>query len=88
VAPVQATVPGYLLQSWFVVVAPVGTPKPIVDGISAAIDAHLKRPGVAERLRTLGAIPIGGAPEVLTLHLAAEQARYRDVIARANIKPE
>ena len=88
VAPVQATVPGYLLQSWFVVVAPAGTPKPIVDRISAAIDAHLKRPAVAERLRTLGAMPIGGAPEVLAQHLAAEQARYRDVTARADIKPE
>jgi tripartite-type tricarboxylate transporter receptor subunit TctC len=81
-------VPGYLLQSWFVVVAPAGTPKPIVDRISAAIDAHLKRPGVAERLRTLGAIPIGGAPEVLAQHLTSEQARYRDVTTRANIKPE
>jgi DNA-binding ferritin-like protein len=43
---------------------------------------------VAERLRTLGAIPIGGAPEVLAQHLTSEQARYRDVTTRANIKPE
>jgi tripartite-type tricarboxylate transporter receptor subunit TctC len=69
-------------------VAPAGTPKPIVGRISAAIDAYLKRPAVIERMRALGAIPVGGAPEVLAQHLTAEQARYRDVIARANIKPE
>ncbi|HVF63353.1 MAG TPA: tripartite tricarboxylate transporter substrate binding protein [Casimicrobiaceae bacterium] len=88
IAPVQATVPGFVLDSWFVVVAPAGTPKPVVDRISAAIDAHLKEPRVAERLRELGAIPIGGPPERLAAHLKSEQARFRDVIARTNIKAE
>ena len=88
VAPVAATVPGYLMPSWFVVVAPSGTPKPIVDRISAAIDAYLKKPEVAERLRTLGAVPVGGPPERLAQHLKSEQARYREMITRANIKPE
>jgi tripartite-type tricarboxylate transporter receptor subunit TctC len=88
VAPVATTVSGYLLPSWFVVVAPAGTPKPIIDRVSAAIDAHLKQPGTAERLRTLGAIPVGGPAERLAQHLKAEQARYRDVISRTNIKPQ
>jgi tripartite-type tricarboxylate transporter receptor subunit TctC len=88
VAPVRASVPGYVLNSWFVVVAPTGTPKPIVDRISAAIDAYLKQPEAAERLRTLGAIPVGGPAERLAEHLKYEQARYRDVIARTGIKPQ
>jgi tripartite-type tricarboxylate transporter receptor subunit TctC len=88
VAPVSATVPGYLMPSWFVVVAPANTPKAIVDRISGAIDAHLRKPDVAERLRALGAIPVGGSPERLAQHLKAEQARYRDVISRTSIKPE
>ena len=88
VAPVNATVPGYTLDSWFVVVAPAGTPKPILDRLSAAIDTHLRQPQVAERLRDLGAIPVGGPPERLAEHLRAEQARFRDVISRTNIKPE
>jgi tripartite-type tricarboxylate transporter receptor subunit TctC len=86
VAPVQATVPGYVLVSWFVVVAPAGTPKPVVDRLSAAIDAYIRQPAVDERLRGLGAIPVGGPPEVLARHLESEQARYRDVISHANIK--
>ena len=88
VAPVLATVPGYLLPSWFVVVAPAGTPKPIIDRISTAIDAHLKQAGTAERLRALGAIPVGGPAEQLANHLKSEQARYRDVISKTGIKPQ
>lgn len=88
IAPVQTTVPGYLLPSWFVVVAPAGTPQPIIDRISAAINAHIKQPGTAERLRALGAIPVGGPAERLAEHLKSEQARYRDVISRTSIKPQ
>jgi tripartite-type tricarboxylate transporter receptor subunit TctC len=88
VAPVSATVPGYVLNSWFVVVAPAGTPKPIVDRMSAIIDAYIKQPDVAARLVELGAIPVGGPPERLAGHLKSEQTRFRDVIAKTNIKPE
>ncbi len=88
VAPVGATVPGYVLSSWFVVVAPASTPKPIIDRISALIDAYLKQPETAERMRTLGAIPVGGPAERLAEHLKSEQARFRDVILRTSIKPQ
>jgi tripartite-type tricarboxylate transporter receptor subunit TctC len=88
VAPVNATVPGYSLNSWFVVVAPAGTPKAIIDRTSAAIDAYIKQPEVAAKLRELGAIPVGGPPERLAEHLKVEQARFREVIARTNLKPE
>jgi tripartite-type tricarboxylate transporter receptor subunit TctC len=88
VAPVNATVPGYSLNSWFVVVAPAGTPKAIIDRTSAVIDAYIKQPEVAAKLRELGAIPVGGPPERLAEHLKVEQARFREVIARTNLKPE
>ena len=88
VAPVSAAVPGFSLDSWFVIVAPAATPKAIVDRISAAIDAYIKQPAVAARLRDLGAIPIGGPPARLASHLATEQKRFADVIARTGIKPE
>jgi tripartite-type tricarboxylate transporter receptor subunit TctC len=88
VAPVSATVPGYVLNSWFVVVAPAGTPKPIIDRASAIIDAYIKQPEVAAKLTELGAVVIGGPPERLASHLKTEQARFRDVIAKTSLKPE
>ena len=88
VPPVARDVPGYVLPSWFVVVAPAGTPKPIVDRISAAIDAHLKQPATAERLRALGAVAVGGPADRLARHLKSEQARFGEVIGRTGIKPQ
>lgn len=84
VRPVRETVPGYLLPSWFVVVAPAGTPQPIVDKISGVIDAFEKEPATIEKFRALGAVPVGGPAERLAKHLKAEQARYGDVLK--NIK--
>ena len=88
VAPVSAAIPGFSLNSWFVVVAPAGTPKAIVDHTSAAIDAYIKQPAVAAKLRDLGAIPVGGPPERLAAHLATEQKRFGEVIAKTGLKPE
>jgi tripartite-type tricarboxylate transporter receptor subunit TctC len=88
VAPVGAAVPGFVLNSWFVVVAPAGTPKAIVDRVSAVIDAYIKQPAVAAKLRELGAAPVGGPPERLAAHLKSEQTRFADVIAKTGLKPE
>ncbi|ETF03944.1 ABC transporter substrate-binding protein [Advenella kashmirensis W13003] len=82
VAPVGKSVPGYVLQSWFVIVAPAATPKPVVDRLSATIDAYMKEPAVHEQFQKLGATPVGGPPERLAKQLASEQTRYRDVMAK------
>ncbi len=80
VRPVGETVPGYVLPSWFVVVAPAGTPKEIVDRISKEIDAFEREPATLERFKALGAVPVGGPAERLAEHLRAEQARYAEVM--------
>ena len=77
-----------MLNSWFVVVAPAGTPRPIVDRTSAAIDAYINQPEVAAKLRDLGAIPVGGPPARLAEHLKSEQVRFADVITKTGLKPE
>ena len=80
VQAVGATVPGYLMPSWFVIVAPAGTPAAITERLSTAIDNFEKNPSTIERFRALGAIPVGGPPERLATHLKAEQERYGKVL--------
>lgn len=82
IAPVGKSVPGYVLQSWFVIVAPAATPKPVVDRLSSAIDAYIKEPAVLEQFQKLGATPIGGPPERLNRQLASEQKRFAEVLAK------
>lgn len=80
VAPVSQTVPGYLLPSWFVIVAPAGTPPEVTARIARAIDDFEKKPATIERFKAMGAIPVGGTPDRLAQHLKAEQTRYADVL--------
>jgi tripartite-type tricarboxylate transporter receptor subunit TctC len=80
---VASAVPGYEASSWFVVMAPARTPDPIVRKLSAEIDKILKKTAVVERFKTLGADPVGGTPEQLGKHIAAETTKWREV-ARAS----
>jgi tripartite-type tricarboxylate transporter receptor subunit TctC len=83
VPTVASLVPGYEASSWFVVMAPAGTPEPIVRRLSSEVDKLLRKPVVLERMKALGADPVGGTPEQLAAHLAAEVKKWRDV-ARAS----
>jgi tripartite-type tricarboxylate transporter receptor subunit TctC len=76
VRPVAETVPGYLMPSWFVLVAPAGTPKEVTEKISKAVDNFEKQPATIEKFRALGAVPVGGPPERLAAHLKSEQERF------------
>lgn len=81
VKPVNETVPGFILPSWFVVVAPAGTPKDVVDRISGVIDAYIKEPATVAKLKSLGAVPVGGPPEKLDALLKSERVRFGKLLS-------
>ena len=86
VPTVASAVPGYEASSWFVVVAPAGTPEPIVARLSGEIDKLLKKPAVLERMKQLGADPVGGTPQQLARHLASETNKWREVARLSGAK--
>jgi tripartite-type tricarboxylate transporter receptor subunit TctC len=86
VPTVASVVKGYEASSWFVVVAPAGTPEPVVNRLSGEIDKILKKPAVLERMKTLGAEPVGGTPQALARHIAAETDKWRDVARLSGAK--
>ena len=86
VPTVASVVKGYEASSWFVVVAPAGTPEPVVNRLSGEIDKILKKPAVLERMKTLGAEPVGGTPQALARHIAAETEKWRDVARLSGAK--
>jgi tripartite-type tricarboxylate transporter receptor subunit TctC len=75
-------------SSWTALYAPAGTPAEIVRRISAEVDAALKKPAVAQRLKELGAVPVGGPPERLAQFQRAELEKWRKVVKAAGGKPE
>jgi tripartite-type tricarboxylate transporter receptor subunit TctC len=55
--------PGFNVLTWNGLVAPAGTPKPIVDLLAREISAAVKDPKFIERLETYGVDPVGNTPE-------------------------
>jgi tripartite-type tricarboxylate transporter receptor subunit TctC len=86
VPTVASVVNGYEASSWFVVVAPAGTPEPVVNRLASEIDKTLKKPALLERMKTLGAEPVGGTPQALARHIAAETDKWREVARLSGAK--
>jgi tripartite-type tricarboxylate transporter receptor subunit TctC len=63
IPPIARTVRGYEFDSWFGLLAPARTPKPVIDRINAAVAKLLKTPAILERLASQGVEPRPLAPE-------------------------
>ena len=82
----EAGLPDYQLSIWSAVFAPKGTPKPIADKLSAALDKALDDPAVVKRLTDLGgAVPAKAerGPEHLESVLKADIARWNPILKQA-----
>jgi tripartite-type tricarboxylate transporter receptor subunit TctC len=86
VPAIASVLPGYEAEAWFVLVAPAGTPQPIIDKLSAEVDRILKKPEVAERFAKLGATPVGGTPKQLGDFIAAETRKWQQVVNASGAK--
>ena len=80
--------PGYEGILWIGMVAPAGTPRPVIDKLAAAAMRAVRAPEVAERLRRDGVDPVGGTPAEFAALIAREIAQWREVIAAAKITAE
>ena len=81
--------PGYSMDVWLGVMAPAGTPRPIVDRLSAEINKIVRDPQVVkDRLSPVGLEPLGSTPEKMLEVMLSELAKYQKVAKAANIKPE
>lgn len=81
-------IPGFDFAFTIVVMAKTGTPAAAINKVSDAVAAAIKRPDVAEHLRTAGVEPIGGSPAELAKAMQAEGARVASAAKRANLKAE
>ncbi len=84
--PIASILPGYAAESWFVLMAPAGTPPAIVNRVSAEVDKILKKPEIIERFKGLGAEPVGGTPEQLGQFIAAETSKWSQVVKSSGAK--
>jgi tripartite-type tricarboxylate transporter receptor subunit TctC len=79
-------VPGFSALAWWGVIAPAGTPAPIVRRMHEELAKALRNPAVAEKLTAQGMDIDGGGPEELDRFLRGEIARWAKVVAENRIK--
>jgi tripartite-type tricarboxylate transporter receptor subunit TctC len=79
---------GYQATTWFGVLAPAGTPKPIIARLNAELAKAVNSPEVLEFLRAEGAEPIGGTPDQFRTFLRAEVERWAPVVKAAGAKAD
>lgn len=73
-------------SSWAMFLAPAGTPKEIIDRLSAEVAKALKDPGLRQRFAELAVIPVGTSPADTARFLADEVEKWRKVITAAGVK--
>jgi tripartite-type tricarboxylate transporter receptor subunit TctC len=84
----EAGMPALQSAAWFAFAAPPRTPAAIASRIQQSVAAVLRDPAVAERLRGLGADPVGGTPEETAAFFQAERALWSRVIREAGVRAE
>src|SRR6266446_5743465 len=81
----ESGLPDYVVTSWNGVAAPAGVSAEIIAALSAEIRRALAAPDVAERMLRLGLQARGSTPEEMRNRMAADAARWREVIDKAGI---
>lgn len=84
--PIAAAVPGFDMVAINYMAARAGTPQPIIDKMSAAVQAVMEIPHVRERIIGLGVSPVGSSAQELGRRVMAERSRVIDLMQRASIE--
>jgi tripartite-type tricarboxylate transporter receptor subunit TctC len=83
---IEAGVPDCVSVLWFGLVAPAGTPRPIIDRLAAAANEALKQNEVKTSLRAQTVEVQGGTPEDFRKHMESERQRWTSVIEAAGLR--
>lgn len=77
--------PGFVMSSWTGLLAPAGTPAPVVDRMAKEIAAATRSPEVSRRLTDLGFVPVGGSSEEFRKVIERDIARYGQIVKAGKI---
>ena len=87
--PINDSVPGFAMNGFFAIVAPVGTPPDIIAKLNHSIAEYLKDPTVQAKLLTFGlATGGGGTPESAAQAIHAEQTQWLAVAKELGVEPQ
>jgi tripartite-type tricarboxylate transporter receptor subunit TctC len=79
---------GYEATGWYGIYGPRGTPKAIVDQLSAAVRRMVQMPDTRERFAALNLTPVGSSPEEFAQFLKEDVRKYAEIAKKAGIQPQ
>ena len=77
-----------LVPTYFALLAPAGTPAPIIARLNAEMKKALADPQVVERLASAGLVPNGSSPEAMAASIKEDLPRFQALVKSIGIKPE
>jgi tripartite-type tricarboxylate transporter receptor subunit TctC len=83
----EAGVPGYEATIWLGLMAPAGTPKPVIDKLNTAVNAAVKRPEIIKLWTEQGVVPMSMSPEEFDKYLRGDIVKWAEVVKKFGDKP-
>ena len=80
--------PGFETSQWYGLIGPAKLPEPVVRKLADEAAKAMRSKAVLDRLAVESAIPVGSTPQEFAQFIAKEQARWKEVIQNANIRPD
>ncbi len=84
----EAGVPGFEASFWFGIVAPAGTPAPIVQRLAREIGEICRQPAMRERFKPAGVELVGSTPEQMAERIRLDFERWPAIQRAAGVQPE
>ena len=82
----ESGLPGYEISEWFGILAPKGTPEPIITRVHDELEKILATPAMAEKLAQQGFMPVSNSPAEFSQLIRDDLAKWEKVIKQANIR--
>ncbi len=84
----EVGLPGIYASSWYGLMAPAGTPRPVIDRLNAEANAVLRSPELVKRMADFGAEIGGGTPEDFGNFIVSEIKRYEGIVKASGARME
>ncbi len=84
----EAGLKDFDIGTWFGVLAPVGTPKPVLDRLSAEATKIIQSPDFKKRMDDIGAQPVGNSPAEMAAQIRSETDKFSALVKSGNVTVE
>ena len=85
---IEAGIPGFVVTQWHGILAPAGTPRPVIERLQRDIAKGLQQPDVVAKLTADGTDAVGSSPQQFAAHMKSERAKWQKVIRQLGLKAQ